>query len=64
MKYLKELMSYHCFQKRVKMPEITCPNCKTVNHCPSCEDYICIACGEDLEEEESNTEGDYEDDRF
>lgn len=31
------------------MPELICPNCKSINKCPSCTDYICVVCGEDLE---------------
>jgi len=31
------------------MPRLTCPNCNTLNKCPSCTDYFCILCGEDLE---------------
>jgi len=33
-----------------QMPEITCPNCNTINKCPSCTDYFCVLCGEDIEE--------------
>ena len=35
------------------MPELICPNCNTVVKCPSCIDYTCPNCGEDLEEEPS-----------
>jgi len=36
-----------------------CPNCNFWNLCPRCNNYICEACGEELdpsEEEEKNEE--------
>ena len=31
------------------MSELICPKCNTLNKCPSCTNYFCIVCGEDLE---------------
>ena len=38
------------------MPKIICPHCGVLNKCPSCTDYICEGCSEDLEEKETKDE--------